>query len=179
MDENDILDFEQSDEVGDVGSLPDETDITNNYEIEPYVLNNGAYGTISETYLNYFGGVVEKLPYDTHYVIWKSGDNSYTLAYGSDVVEENGSFYGDCDVLEIYRDSGSGMSNIWKVREGSDTLSLDTTNLFVYSDLGMYPTVERGLSNLEGQTILFSIGFAIVYCVCHDIFDYVLGHLRR
>ena len=179
MDEDIILDAEQSNETDDFSILSDETDIEDDYTIEPYVLDSGSYGTISDTYLDYFEGIVQKLPLDQHYVIWKTGDNSYTLAYGEDIREDSGSFYGSCDVVEVYRSSASGMNNIWQVRKGSDTLSFDSTNLFVYSDLGMYPTVERGVSSLEAHALLFAVGFAVVYSVCHDMFDYVLGHLRR
>lgn len=179
MDENNILDVEQSDETSDISSISDETSVEDDNQVEPYVLDSGTYGTISDTYLDYFEGIVQKLAPDQHYVIWKSGDYSYTLAYGSEIVEEDGSFYGDCNVVEIYRDSSSNYNSVWYVKNSSDTLSFDSSQMFVYSDLGMYPTVERGLSSLEAHTILFAIGFAVVYSVCHDLFDYVLGHLRR
>lgn len=179
MDEDNILDVQQPFEAGDVSSISDETDTPNDNEIEVYALGSGTYGTISDTYLDYFEGIIQKLSPDEHYVIWKSGDYSYTLAYGEDIAEEDGIFTGGCDVVQIYRDSSSNYNSNWYVEYSSDSLNLNTSQLFVYSDLGMYSTVERGFSSLEADTILFAVGFAVVFSICHDIFDYVLGHLRR
>lgn len=183
MNENNNLDIEQSPETGelDSGSVQTDSEAGNEVEDTPtaYVLSDGVYGTISDTYLDYFEGVVQKLPPDEHYVIWKSGDYEYTLAYGDEITENDGSFYGECDTVTIYRDNSSSYNTNWYVERGSDSLSLNASKLFVYSDLGMYPTIERGVSALEANTILFTLGFAVVYSVCHDLFDYVLGHLRR
>ena len=49
------------------------------YEIEPYALSGSYNGTISDTYLDYFEGIVQKLPFDSHYVIWRSGEYAYTM----------------------------------------------------------------------------------------------------
>lgn len=186
MDENDVLDVEQSDEIIEDNAVIGESDSENSIQtvaddgIEVFAVSGSSYGTISDTYLDYFEGIVQKLPYDEHYVIWRSGDYSYTLAYGEDVRLDGAVFTGSCDVVQIYRSSSaSGYSSYdWYVRTLEDTLNLETENLFVYSDLGMFPTVERGFSDLEATTVLFAIGFAVVFSVCHDIFDYVLQRLR-
>lgn len=195
MDEDNILDVEQSDETGNVGDLSDSdtgsgadsVEVMTDEElaeleegdVSAYALGGGSYGTISDTYLDYFEGIVQKLSPEEHYVIWKSGDYEYTLAYGEEVTESDGIFTGLCDVVRIYRDSSGSYNSVWYVETASDSLSLDSSQLFVYSDLGMYSTIERGVSSLEANTILFAIGFSVVYSVCHDMFDYVLGHLRR
>lgn len=182
MDENDILDVEQSFEVVEDGSVIDESDTADSIStvddgVQLLALSDTSYGTISSTYLDYFTGIVQKLPYDEHYVIWKSGDYRYTLAYGEGISLNGSVFSGDCNVVQIYRSSGS--NSYWYVDNSTDVLSLNANRLFVYSDLGMYPTVERGFSALEASTVLFAIGFAVVFSVCHDIFDYVLERLRR
>lgn len=195
MGENDIMDDEQTTPSSSDGSVVDSSgDSIGAVEVVPMteeeiaLLESGTlyavgdttgYGTISDSYLDYFEGIVQKLTPDQHYVIWKSGDYSYTLAYGESIKESTGIFTGACDTVQIYRDASSGYNTNWYTTTGSGELSLNSASLFVYSDLGMYPTVERGFSSLEAHTILFAVGFAIVFSVCHDIFDYVLGHLRR
>lgn len=210
MNENDIVDIEQSDEsvensteVGESVVENGDTEIVltaealeelltepsepfpvkiveeevEEYEIEPYALNGSYNGTISDTYLDYFEGIVQKLPYDTHYVIWRSGEYAYSMAYGEDIVLNNGRFEGECDVVNLYRDGTNYTSN-WFVGYDTDSMNLQADDLFVYSDLGMFPTVARGVSSLEAHTMLFAIGFAVVFGVCSSIFNYVLKHLR-
>ena len=147
------------------------------YEIEPYALSGSYNGTISDTYLDYFEGIVQKLPFDSHYVIWRSGEYAYTMAYGEEVTLNNGRFEGDCNVVNLYRD-GTNYTSSWYVGYDTDSLNLSASDLFVYSDLGMYPTVARGVSSLEAQAILFAIGVGVVFSLCNSIFDYVLKYLR-
>lgn len=133
-------------------------------------VTDSAVGTISETYLDYFRGVVEKLPYNSNYVIWKSGEYEYTLAYGEALELDGTRFIGtDCSVVQIYRQSESYNSN-WLVRTLTDDVEVSAGNLFIYSDLGMYPTVERGINSYEGTALLFAIAFATLYIVLRDFF---------
>ena len=140
---------------------------------------SGTYnGTISDTYLDYFEGIVQKLMPNEHYVIWRSGQYAYTLCYGENITLQGDYFSGDCNVVELYR-SSDNYNNDWYVSYSADILSLSAGDLFLYSDLGMYPTVERGFSSVESSMVVFAIGFAVVYSVCHDIFDYILQHIYR
>ena len=143
-----------------------------------FALSDTYPGTISDTYLDYFEGIVQKLGYDTHYVIWRSGSYSYTLAYGSGIELNGSTFTGDCNTVQIYRESES-YNSTWYVAQGSDTLSLNADSLFVYSDLGMYSTVERGFGVLESNTILFSVGLAFVVFILHDFFAGVQRLFKR
>lgn len=150
-------------------------------EIVPFAVEGYAYGTISDTYLSYLTGIVEKLPYNEHYVIWKSGDYSYSLAYGEGLENTKTGLVGsDLSCVRLYRDSVGGNNNVWLTRtESLADFSLNTDGLCVYSDLGMLPTVERGVSHLEGMALLFAVGFAVVYGVCHDIFNRVIERYRK
>lgn len=186
MNENIIVDTEQSVETDNVSSESDTSVGTGVDSVVPATedeimtlsLSETAQGTISETYLDYFEGIVQKMPYGANYVIWKSGDYSYTLAYGEDVAEENGVFTGACDTVEIVRDSTSSYSTYWYVNRGSDELSLTVTDEFVYSNLGMYPTVERGASVYESEAILFGLAVAFVFGLVTRMFD-AIGRRRR
>lgn len=201
MDEN-ILDVEQGVETDSDGNQLDSSDASVSVPLEEYSAENPLpvtvieeevedtgvtyadvgyeYGTISDTYLDYFTGIVEKLPFTEHYVIWKSGDYSYSMAYGKDLEYYPDLISGyDLECVRLYRETGNYNTD-WKVKtEQLNNLELRTNDLFVYSDLGHHPTVERGFSALESSAILFAVGFAVVYCVCHDIFDYIMEHVYR
>lgn len=139
-------------------------------EIMQVTVADSAVGTISDTYLDYFTGIVEKLPYGTNYVIWKSGEYEYTLAYGDQLELDGTRFTGtDCSVVQIYRQSENYSSN-WLVRNLTDDVEVSAGNLFIYSDLGMYPGVGRGVSRYEGTALLFAIAFATLYIVLRDFF---------
>lgn len=173
MNENDILYTEQSVETDNLGGESVEV-LAETDEIEVFSSEGITNGTISEIYLNYFEGIVEKLDYSEHYVVWRSGDYSYSIAYGEDMFVENGLVRGEAlNCVRIYRDSVTTSYNWLTKTETLETLSLDATGAFVYSDMGDYPTLERGLNNGEAMAILFAIGFALVYNVCNRFFDCV------
>lgn len=146
--------------------------------IELYTLSGSYPGTIADTYLNYFRGIVQKLSWDEHYVVYRSGQYSYTLVYGNEVALSGSRFIGSGNVVNIYR-SGSSSSYEWYVSYSTDTLSLTAGSLFVYSDLGAYPELREGGTHIEMLALLFAAGFAVVYSVCHDIFDYIMEHVYR
>lgn len=148
------------------------------YELEVYSLTGSYPGTISDTYLNYFRGIVQKLNWKEHYVVYRSGQYSYTMIYGEEVALDGSRFTGTGNVVNIHRNTSSSSSD-WYVSYSTDSIALSAGSLFVYSDLGMYPELKEGGTSLEFATLLFAVGFAVVYSVCHDIFDYVMEHVYR
>lgn len=153
-------------------------DVPEQEELEVFALTGTYNGTISDTYLDYFEGIVQKLKPSEHYVIWRSGQYAYTMCYGEDIALEGTYFSGDCDMVQIYRDSNS-YSNEWYVETGTDSLALSATDIFCYSDLGMYSTVERGLSHAESMGLLIAVGVATVFVLASRIFDYIVEHIYR
>lgn len=147
-------------------------------ELEVFALSGTYYGTISDTYLDYFEGIVQKLTPNEHYVIWRSGQYAYNMCYGENITLDGTYFSGDCELVQIYRSSDSYSSD-WYVFTGSDSLALSATDIFCYSDLGMYPTVERGLSSAEGMALLFAVCVATVFMLAHSIYDYIVKHIYR
>lgn len=143
-----------------------------------FALRDTYPGTISDTYLDYFEGIVQKLDFGTHYVIWRSGSYSYTLAYGAQIELNGSTFTGDCNTVQIYRDSDN-YNSTWYVAQGTDTLALNADSLFVYSDLGMYSTVERGFGVLESNMLLFAVGLAFVLYIIGDFFADVKRLFKR
>lgn len=148
------------------------------YELEVYSLTGSYPGTISDTYLSYFRGIVQKLNWKEHYVVYRSGQYSYTMVYGEGVALDGSRFTGTGNVINIHRNTSSSSSD-WYVSYSADSIALSAGSLFVYSDLGDYPELKEGGTSLEFAALLFAVGFAVVYSVCHDIFDYVMEHVYR
>lgn len=147
-------------------------------ELEVYSLTGSYPGTITDTYLDYFEGIVEKLKPSEHYVIYRAGQYAYNMCYGEEI-ELNGTFFsGDCEVISLYRDSDS-YNNTWYVDKFTDSLALSATDIFAYSDLGMYPTVERGATNAESMGMFIAVSVATVFMLASRIFDFIVEHIYR
>lgn len=151
-----------------------ESDSGDSEEIEVYVLNDSYSGTISETYLDYFTGIVDKLGINDHYVIWRSGQYEYIMAYGSDLSLDGYYFSGnDLWITKIWRESGSYSSD-WYCTHTIDSINVDCTDLFAYTDLGnVFPTVKRGWSSAETSLFIFAFFVCFIYVVLTDLFKYV------
>lgn len=148
--------------------------------IETYAVSGSPYpGTLNSTYLDYFRGIVEKISFMEHYVAWRSGQYEYYLVWGDDLELNGDEFSGDAlNYCRIYQSSGTYSGNYY-VEFGTDTFYLTTGTGFVYSDLGDYAALTEGGTHLEALTLLFAVGFAVVYGVCHDIFDYIMERVYR
>lgn len=177
MDERIILDDEQNSTLDTDDLQSDTADYVDDIEISPYALNGGVSGTISATYLDYFEGVLDKIGLEEHYVIFRSGDYRYTLAYGKNLMLNGSTFSGTgLNVVNIYRDDNR---SDWYTEFTTDSVNLNASRLFVYSDLGKYPGLEKGVKPNESLTALFFLAFFVVYFVCHDIYDYVMERIYR
>lgn len=196
MNETDILVVEQPDQTGDVVSessevtdpVQVEVEVLDDYSVENplpvmlveeaveqtnlevYSVTGSYYGTISDTYLNYFEGIVEKLLPNEHYVVWRSGNYAYTMVYGENVTLEGSVFSGNGTAVDIYRASDSYSSD-WYVSTSSQSFDLDASLLFCYSDLGMYPTLERGFDIVESSTLIFVVVLMFLFSVITGIFN--------
>ena len=147
-------------------------------ELEVFALTGKYNGTISDTYLDYFEGIVEKLRPNEHYVIWRSGQYAYTMCWGEDIELEGTYFSGTADSCVLFRSSDSYNAD-WFVDWGTDELALSASDLFVYSDLGMFPTVERGMKHGESMALAFGLATAFVFVLVHSIFNYIVKYVYR
>lgn len=168
---NDLL-VEQSDQTDNI--IPTPTPAADPLLDTPtvYVINDTYAGTISDTYLDYFRGIAEKLPYDQHYVVWRTGSNSYSMAYGENINVNGYYFTGeDLWITTIYRDGDNYMSN-WYVHHDVDEIAIDAFDIFVYSDLGeTFPDLRQGGGNIEMYALLFAVAFLFAFIVLRDIFN--------
>lgn len=146
--------------------------------VEAYSISGSPYpGTISSTYLDYFEGIADKLSFREHYVAFRSSQYEYLMAWGQDLLYDGYQFKGSAlSYCRIY--TGSGSNNM-SVTFGSDTVYLTPGTGLVYSDLDHFASLTEGGTHLEFIALLFAVGFAVVYSVCHDLFDYVMEHIYR
>lgn len=143
-----------------------------------YSVSGSPYpGTISSTYLDYFAGIAQKLSYREHYIAFRASQYEYYMAWGDGLSYDGYRFRGSAlSYCRIY--TGSGSSSM-TVTFGSDTFDLTPGTGFVYSDLEHFASLTEGGTHLEMLALLFAVGFAVVYSVCHDLFDYVMEHVYR
>lgn len=147
-------------------------------ELEVFALTGKYNGTISDTYLDYFEGIVEKLRPNEHYVIWRSGQYAYTMCWGEEIELEGTYFSGTADSCVLFRSSDSYNAD-WFVDWGTDNLALSASDLFVYSDLGQFSTVERGMKHGESMALAFGLASAFVFVLAHSIFNYIVKYVYR
>lgn len=173
-----IVDFPFSEENPLPVTLVEEEVVEEENELEVFALTGKFYGTISDSYLDYFEGIVQKLSPDEHYVVWRSGQYAYEMAYGEDITLEGNYFSGDCNNVSIYRNSNN-MNTDWYVDYGTDSLSLNATQLFVYSDLGDYPMLERGGTYGTDMALLVAVCVCTAFVLAHSIFDYIVKYVYK
>lgn len=124
----------------------------------------GYDGSISDTYLNYFRGIIAKNPGD-EYLAMRSGQYEYLLVYGD--LELNGkTFSGSGDYCRI--SLGSGYQGTTEVTYGSDILSFTESGQMIYSSLGNYPELREG-GSYEALGLYLLIGLFGLYFVFRDI----------
>ena len=128
-------------------------------------------GTISTTYLTMFRDVVSSLPVTDDYVLFRSGESTYTLVAGD--LDYSGTFTlnGEGKQYDITSVSGSGYSNsYYGYSVGSITsFTLTPGNYLVYSNLGDYPTLEERGVQYEFTT-LFVLSVGCLAAFIHNIF---------
>ena len=149
------------------------------YEVETYAVGSTYPGTISSSYLDYFTGIADKLSPSEHYVAYRSGQYEYTMAWGKELAYDGSRFRGDAlNICRIYREN-SNYNYDYLVEWFTDSVNMTPGGNFVYSDLGNYAALTEGGTGIEFTALLFAVGFAVVYSVCHDLFDYVMQHIYR
>lgn len=116
-----------------------------------------------------FSGIVQKLPYGTHYVYWRPGQYDYRLAYAEGLTLSGAYFTADTVTVVSYRTSnGYNSQATFQVSQESG-FTLQAGSYLVYSDLGSYPQ----LYSREG------VDYAKTACVilCSFGLFYLFGHL--
>lgn len=112
-------------------------------------------GTINSTALSYLTGVVNKLPANSDYVIYRSGDYTTTLIHGYNFNLEDNRISSDGDCVSIVynqRGSGTGSSYVPTVDSSEFSgfyLNVNNTSI-IYSSVGSWPSVvDSNKNNVE------------------------------
>ena len=111
-----------------------------------------------------FAGVVEKLPFGTHYVYWRESQYVYALAYSETLAFDGAAFTAE-DVTVVCYDTSGGyqVAPVFIVDEQVDW-ELAPEDGLVYSDLGHYPDlIERGGVTYEALACVILCSFAVWY----------------
>lgn len=168
MNEINDLSVELDSEIDNIGTESDETVVET--LAEPYAVDTVESGLITEQYLNYFAGIVSKLDFNEHYVLLKSSDYEYILAYGTDLYIDGYAITGsDCWITRLYR-SGTGYDYKWYVEQSLDDVNIDCSSDIVYSDISEFlPTIERGFGIHEQTAVMFVLVTFFTYCVIRDL----------
>lgn len=108
-------------------------------------------GSFSSTYLEYFRGLVSKLPPSMHYLCYRDGQYSYILYY-SESLEKNGlRISGDADYYRLDTRINYAVST------GSATVSENIAFGMYYSDFDGCPSLMGGD---------YYVSLSLLYAVC-------------
>lgn len=131
-------------------------------------------GTPSSTYITYFRDMLTKFPVSSDYVCFRSGQYEYLLVIGDLTKTDNRiESTGAVDICEISTYSGYNATYSMSFRT-EDNFTVECGDEIVYSNLGMYPTLEeRG--DLFDFTTLFIIVCCAVCCLFRGILEWRNG----
>lgn len=109
-------------------------------DIMPLLSYDAQSATISTDIVNYFRGIVSKLPFGYHYVLFRSGTYQYIFAYGFDLSFNGSQFIGTSIDVITYNSQASSYSYTHGIQP---TFSLRPLNGLVYTDLvEFYPSLS-------------------------------------
>lgn len=165
-DEISEYDFETWQEMA--ASPSDATPSSATYNIQVMSSYSGVYdGSISTSVLTYFRGMTEKLPPDSHYVLFRQSQYIYRLVYGKELACSGNRFTGT-DMKYITYDTRD-----YVLSSGAEgTFSLNAGNYIVYSDIGdIYPVLVEGVKNYEFKTLLFLCTMYLLFVLVRSFFN--------
>lgn len=122
-------------------------------------------GTVNSTALSYFEGIVDKLPANSDYVVFKSGDYESTLFYGFDFELTDSQILCTSDCTQVIYDSRASGSNynyypeITQTSINGFTLNYNNASI-LYSSVGSWASLGNPLKDIVSY-VLWSIVFLI------------------
>ena len=137
---------------------------------------------VSDYWLDYFRGVLQKLG-NVDYCIFSTRERisgsgydyvQHYYMYTAEDMGENKIESGTYTCYDAYSQNG-----IYYVDVSEEYLGNVETGKLLYSNIGNYSDIREGVSHYDSWALLFFLGFFAVYTVCHDIFDYIMGHVYR
>lgn len=131
-------------------------------------------GTPSSTYIGYFRDMLTKFSVSSDYVCFRSSQYEYLLVVG-DLTKTDNRIQGTgrVDICEISTNSGYNASYSISFRS-EENFYVDCGDEIIYSNLGMYPTLEER-ADLFDFTTMFIIACYAVCCLFRGIFEWRNG----
>lgn len=128
-------------------------------------------GNLSSTQLTYFRDILPSTSILDNYVVFRDGQYSYSMVVGK-LTYSNGVFTLD-EPGRIYTINSNSSYNSYYTYDNTtlDSLTLNTSNKLVYSDLGGFPQLEERGQRYEILTTIL----IVICCVCfivRNIFYY-------
>lgn len=124
----------------------------------------------SNTYSDMAARMLWKMGWGDDYVFWRSGQYSYTLAYG-DFDLASGRF--DCASAHVVTFTlDSGYSGTYTMTEGDGVVSLVPSSYIVYSNLGQYPLLDSG--HVFERLVVFMSCVAVIMELVRTVFSFTL-----
>lgn len=113
---------------------------------EPVLLGATSYSSpyasvTSNTYSDIAAHMLTKIGWSDDYVFWRSGQYSYTLAYGPIELSGTNQFSGDSVCLVTFS-LDSGYSGTYTLARTDGALALNTGSYIVFSSLGDFPVLD-------------------------------------
>lgn len=129
-------------------------------------VSGSAYnGTISTTYLEYFNGIIDRLPINTNYLIYRADQYNYVLCYSDDLEAVGGRFRSSAaEYININTYNGT------TVTTGNDSVNVSVGTAMVYSNIGGYPNSLKGVTHAESVTFLFVVTLMLLFNVIRGLF---------
>lgn len=129
-------------------------------------ISGSAYnGTIGTTYLEYFNGVIDRLPVGTTYLVYRPDRYDYRIVYGDALTESGGRFSAsEANYINVYS------YDTTEVTRGTDSVNVTVGNAMVYSNVPGYPNSMKGVTHAEGLAIMALLAIILLFDVVRGLF---------
>lgn len=119
-------------------------------------ISSSVYGSVSPTsgYISFFADFLPKIPWGADYVLFRSGQYTYSLCYG-DIAYSSGTFSGS-DLHSVVLTLNNGYNSDYSISFDSGSLSLNPSSYIVFSNLGDYPTLSPS----------WTAEYALIFALC-------------
>lgn len=142
--------------------------IISSNDIMPYADYTGTQYTISTDLLNYFRGLVAKLPFGYHYVLFRSSQYNYVFAFGDDLTFNGSRFVGSNVTVITYVAQTNAYSYS---RQVQSSFSFNPSSYLCYSDLSdMYPALSD-VGDMSSRQILYCF---VILCLFYTMGSFMI-----
>ena len=126
-------------------------------------------GSISTSILEYFSGILVKIPPSSHYVVFRGTQYDYYLVYG-DITLSGVVFTGNGVVDVVKINTNTGYNTTYSLQSFTDdSFRLNASDFICYSDLGHFPALETRGEVYEFSALVVLCSFCLALLL-HSVF---------